>query len=252
MNAVETILAFIPHPDDEAYSFGGTLALAARKGWRCIVHCATHGEQGERHDGGPETPAALADAREAELLASCEALRIDAPQFWGLPDGELHLHRGEEQRIQQLITAHRPALILTLGEDGAYGHPDHIAVHRWVRNAWQSLGPEAPPLLFAAFPPRLFEPQYQKCLAAGVMGESPELGPGDLGTPSPHYEIDITARSNAKRAAIAAHRTQLPGGDPETLFPPGIVEALLERECLLDARGHADPAVASLLASLVD
>ena len=41
-----TILAVIPHPDDETYSFGGTLVLAAAKGWRCFVAPATAGEAG--------------------------------------------------------------------------------------------------------------------------------------------------------------------------------------------------------------
>ena len=47
------LLAIIPHPDDESYSFGGTLALAAAASWRCLVQCATSGERGKRHDGGP-------------------------------------------------------------------------------------------------------------------------------------------------------------------------------------------------------
>lgn len=247
--SMRTILAFIAHPDDEAYSFAGTLALAARKGWRCVIHCATHGERGERHDGVPANPSTLADTREEELIAACEHLRIERPQFWGLPDGELHLHRGEERRIQQLIAAEQPDLLLSLGPDGAYGHPDHIAVHQWVTRAWSALD-EPPPLLFAAFPPGLFVPQYEKCVASGVMGASPALTPGDIGSRDAHYEVDIRARSEAKLRAIAAHRSQLPGGAPHALFPPGIVDALLEAERYEDAAGVRQPDVAMLLDDL--
>jgi LmbE family N-acetylglucosaminyl deacetylase len=251
MISVSTILAFIPHPDDEVYSFAGTLALAARKGWRCIVHCATHGEGGERHDGLEPGPAALAETREAELIASCEILRIDPPQFWGLPDGQLHLHRGEERRIEQLIRQHRPEIVLTLGPDGAYGHPDHLAMHRWVTNAWQALSTPSP-LLFAAFPGGLFLPQYEKCLASGIMGEPPLVRPSDLGSTDPHYAVDITARAQAKLAAIRAHRSQLPGGDPHALFPGSIVEELLAYERFRDARGLSHPEIEALLAEIAD
>ena len=49
-----TLLAVIAHPDDESYSFGGTLALAAQAGWRCHVLSLTSGEGGKRNDGGPD------------------------------------------------------------------------------------------------------------------------------------------------------------------------------------------------------
>src|SRR5512135_2686678 len=158
------LLAIIAHPDDESYSFGGTIALAARAGWRCHIECATDGERGKRHDGGPEGREALAEAREEELAESCRVLWAEEPQFWGLPDGDLRLHRGETARIQRLFRTLEPAIVLTLGADGAYGHPDHTAVHRWVRDAWESFKGERPALLYAAFPPGLFVPQYEKCI----------------------------------------------------------------------------------------
>ena len=46
-------------------------------------------------------------------------------------------------------------------------------------------------------------------------------------------EIDLrldVADPERKRAAIAAHRSQLVEGDPASLFPPGIVDALLREE----------------------
>ena len=81
------LLAFVPHPDDESYSFGGLIALAARAGWECQVVCCSSGEKGQRHDGGPSEPMAVAAAREAELDASCTALGAMPPAF-------LHLHDG--------------------------------------------------------------------------------------------------------------------------------------------------------------
>lgn len=242
------LLAFIPHPDDEAYSFAGTIALAARSGWDCYIECASFGERGKRHDGGSTAPADVAEAREAELRASCRVLGAHPPRFWGLPDGELQHHRGEQPRITRLIDGLRPALILTLGADGAYGHPDHIALHRWVSGAWDSLPPSRPPLLYAAFPAGLFLPQYEKCI--GMMGDPPQPPRSAIGAAPWHYQVPIRSLRETKLACLRAHRSQLPGGDPEALFPPGIVAALLEAERFSDAGGLADDALAALLARL--
>ncbi len=244
------LLALIPHPDDESYSFGGTIALAARAGWACSVECASFGERGKRHDGGDTTPNGVAEARNAELDASCRLLGADPPRFWGLPDGELRLHRGEQRRVSAAITRLQPDLVLTLGPDGAYGHPDHIALHRWVSEAWSALPAGRPPLLYAAFPPGLFLPQYEKCI--GMMGEPPNPPPTAIGAAERHYAVDIRPVREAKLASVRAHFSQLPGGDPEALFPPGIVAALLEEEWFTDASGRATPGAAALIRSLAE
>jgi len=243
-----TLLAVIPHPDDESYSFGGTIALAARAGWRCYVECATHGERGKRHDGGPDGRDDLAEAREAELETSCRVLWAEPPVFWGLPDGDLRLHRGEHDRLRRSFRELRPDLVLTLGEDGAYGHPDHIAVHRWVREAWETSPEPRPVLLFASFAKGLLVPQYEKC--AGMMGDPPTPAVGAIGDEAFHHEVDISSVASVKRKAIAAHRSQLPGGDPEAIFPAGIVAALMESERFVDASGSAGSEAAKLLASI--
>ena len=243
-----TLLAIIPHPDDEAYSFGGTIALAARAGWRCLVHCASAGEGGKRHDGGPAGAADVGEARVAELAASCAVMGAEPPMVWGLPDGELMGMGSQAGRVAELLDGTRPDLVLALGADGAYGHPDHIAVHRWVLEAWQGIGDRRPPLLFAAFPKGLFLPQYEKCI--GMMGDPPEPPPWAIGADAWDYTVPIAAARDTKLAAIGAHGTQLPGGDPEALFPRGIVVALLREEHFTDARGGANRATAALLARL--
>jgi LmbE family N-acetylglucosaminyl deacetylase len=245
--SVPTLLAIIPHPDDESYSIGGTIALAARAGWRCVIECATYGEQGKRHDGGPVGTNAVAEVREAELAASCKVLWAEEPRFWGLPDGSLRLHRGETNRIQRLFRQLDPALVLTLGEDGAYGHPDHTAVHRWVTEAWVTTPEPRPALLYAAFPRGLFLPQYEKCI--GMMGDPPTPPPAQIGAARVDYEIRIAGVERPKVRAIAAHRSQLPNGDPEALFPRGIIPALLDVERFTDARGAPDEATGAVLAS---
>lgn len=244
-----TLLAVIPHPDDESYSFGGSIALAARAGWRCLVLCVSAGEQGERHDGGPRTPLEVGRAREAELRRSCAILGAEPPIVWGLSDGALARAEDQSARLAAVFEELMPDLVLSLGADGAYGHPDHLAVHGWVLHGWRLLPGPRPALLFTAFPPGLFQPQYEKCAESGMPGMTPIPHRGGIGTAEFDCEVNIAAVREQKLAAIGAHRTQLPGGDPEALFPPGIVSALLETERFADATGHRDDAVAGLLAA---
>ena len=222
--------------------------MAARAGWDCRVECATAGAAGDRFDGGPADPDDLSLVRLAELGASCALLGVAPPRCWGLPDGGLASAPSQASRIERLLTELSPDAVVTLGLDGAYGHPDHIALTRWVVEAWGSLGDDAPPLLFAAFPRGLFLTQYEKCIA--MMGEPPCPEPSALGAVPPDFRLPVGCVARQKLGSIAAHRSQLPGGDPEQLFPPGIVRALLPREGFSLFNPAHMPAVAHLLLSL--
>ncbi len=239
------LLAIIPHPDDESYSFGGTIALAARAGWPCRVVCVSSGEQGE-FDGRPSTPSPLGPIRERELVKSCSLIGANEPQFWRWPDGGLAPLDGTDN-VSLLFERERPDVVLTLGADGAYGHPDHLAVHRWVAGAWAA-SQQRPVLLFAAFPPGLFLPQYAKCI--DMMGNPPSPPVSEIGAAPVHYEVPIASVATEKLAAISAHASQLPGGKPGALFPPGIISSLLDFERFTDARGAAHPETVALLQSL--
>jgi LmbE family N-acetylglucosaminyl deacetylase len=240
------LLAIIPHPDDESYSFGGTIALAAGAGWDCLVVSCSSGEQGE-FDGKPTNAATLGPIRETELVRSCRVLGAREPEFWHWSDGALAALDGTED-VRLLFARLRPDLVLTLGADGVYGHPDHIAVHRWVAAAWAVSVEPRPALLFAAFPRGLFFPQYKKCL--DMLGDPPTPPASAIGGSPVHYELPVAPVAATKLAAISAHASQLPGGESEALFPPGIVSSLLEFERFTDVRGAAHLDTAALLRSL--
>lgn len=221
------LLALVPHPDDEAYSIGGTLALAAATGWEVTVIAISAGDRGQCHTGQATTPQELADIRLAELAAACRALGVTVGASPRLPDGALAVHPALRPTVQACLQAVAPDIVATLGPDGAYGHPDHLALHQAVVEAIATR--QAPPaLLFAAFPRGLFAPQYERCRP--LLGDPPALQPADLGTETPDFRIPIAPVARQKLAAIAAHRSQLPGGDPQAIFPPGIVSALLREE----------------------
>lgn len=242
-----TILTIVPHPDDEAYSVAGTLALAAAAGWRCIAVPITAGEAGECHNGGAHTPAALARLRLAEFACACAAIGAEPAASPRFPDGGLLRSSALVPIVRSLLERHQPDIVVTLGPDGAYGHPDHLALHRAVCQGVDAL--TAPPaLLFAAFPAGLFIPQYERCRP--ILGNPPAIEPSAIGVATPDFRVPIATVAAAKLAAIRAHQSQLPGGAPEALFPPGIVPALLAEEWFLLYRPTDMRRVARLLFAL--
>jgi LmbE family N-acetylglucosaminyl deacetylase len=168
-----------------------------------------------------------------------------------MPDGGLKAVPADVGRasIAGLIDGIQPDLLLALGADGAYGHPDHLAVHAWVRACWVALGATRPALLYRVFPPGLFLPQYELCI--GMMGDPPHPAAAEIGGEGAHYTVDTSSVGVARRASIAAHRTQLPGGQPDALFPADIVSRLLAGpERFDDATGVTRPEVERLLGAL--
>ena len=238
------VLAVVPHPDDESYSMGATLYLAGRAGAEVRVLCATRGELGDDFSGGTGD---LASKRSAELVASCAALGIAPPRFLDLPDGglaELPAGRLEAALVESLQEA-GPDVVLALGADGAYGHADHLALGGALSEALAWQRPE-PRVLLAAFADGLFLPQWERMTgglnADLVGGEAPRLGVPEQAV---DLRVPVAGARQTKLAGITAHRSQLPDGEPESLFPAGIVAALLEEEWFQLERGPALPEGAS-------
>ncbi len=241
------LLGIFPHPDDESYSAGGTLAKAAAVRADVYVLCATRGEAGQIVTPGLATPDTLGAVRERELRAACAALGVHPPLFLDYRDGTLSTVDLLEAvgRIVRVIRALRPHVVLTLGPDGVYGHPDHIALHKLVTPAFRSAGggsrfPEeqfGPPwqparLFWTAFPRGYFRPVWERLLYSDLATGIRQFDPERLGVTDDevHAEIDVTAFLPQKLAALRAHRTQLRDGDPLSLFPEGILAGILARE----------------------
>jgi LmbE family N-acetylglucosaminyl deacetylase len=131
-------MAVLAHPDDESLGLGGVLARYAAEGVEVTVLTATRGEagrfRGERD--GPNHPGAegLARIREAELRAATHVLGAREPILLGYPDGALDRADPREAiaRIAGHVRAVRPHVVLTFAPDGAYGHPDHIAISQFA------------------------------------------------------------------------------------------------------------------------
>jgi LmbE family N-acetylglucosaminyl deacetylase len=135
-------MAVAAHPDDESLGMGATLARYAAEGVEVSLVTATRGEAGRfrGHPPGHEEhpgPEALGAIRERELRAAADVLGVDALFLLGYADG--HLDRADPReaagRIADAIRRARPHVVLTFGPDGAYGHPDHIAISQFTAAA---------------------------------------------------------------------------------------------------------------------
>lgn len=144
----ERVLAIYAHPDDECYCSGGTLALYAAAGATTKVISATRGEAGEINDVKKANRNTLGRVRGEELAASCAALGVHEHAVWEYPDGGLS-DVDPQLVLDDLvyaIRAFRPTIIITFGPDGAYGHPDHVAIGNLTTQAYAlASSPEAFP-----------------------------------------------------------------------------------------------------------
>lgn len=124
------LLGIFAHPDDETFCAGGTLAKYAAGGVEVMVVSATRGDAGQIRDARLATRRTLGDVRDRELRAACEALGVQHVECWDFLDGMLREADPRELRgeLVDLFSGFRPDVVLTFGDDGAYGHPDHIAI----------------------------------------------------------------------------------------------------------------------------
>ncbi|MCO4763315.1 MAG: PIG-L family deacetylase [Myxococcales bacterium] len=216
------LLAVIPHPDDETYAMAGTLAAAAQRGARCQVCCVTRGEGG----GDP-------NVRLGELERACALLGVAPPLVLDWPDGGLAELPVEPAlaRLRALLQQARPDVVLGLGADGAYGHSDHLALHRLLRLTVFGLEPVDRPQLFeAVFPPGHFHRFWRALRRAGFKSVPKGWGPERFGAVTADVVLPIAGFAELKLAAIAAHVSQLNGRAPADFLMPGLMQPLLEEE----------------------
>ncbi len=213
-----TLMAIFAHPDDEAFSVGGTLAHYAEKGVKVVLVCATRGEAGKITDPGM-TVTDLGAQREQELINACAALGIPAPIFLGFHDsGRAERVRFDdplalmnvdvldiEAKIRPLIEEHAPQVIVTFDPHGGYGHIDHLQIHRAATAAFHSTGHLPRP------PQRLYYTALTHQAAEGMarfgMGLDPLLY--GVSEKSLVVRMDVAHYAGRKKAALAAHGTQM-------------------------------------------
>lgn len=230
-----TLMAVHAHPDDESSSTGGVLARCALEGVKTVLVTCTNGEYGdgpnhvkpgqEGHD-----PDQVAKIRRAELEEACELLGVNHLEMLGYHDSGMPDWQYKDQRhvfhqvpledpvgrLVALVEQYRPHVLVTYNEMGGYGHPDHQRAHEITLEAFARTN-SVSKLYLIARRRGMWEKLRQSLEAAGV-----ELPPAAQPTIDPEFArrleeaeqrittvVDIAAVAEKKRAALAAHASQL-------------------------------------------
>ena len=187
--ATRHLLIVLPHPDDESFSSGGTIAMHADAGVGVTYLCGTYGDMG-RNMGLPffANRETLRDVREGEMAAAAEVLGCDV-RFMGLRDKTVEFEDPDELagRIADVIREVDADLVISF-YPGHGVHPDHDAMGEATLRAVRSLPDDARPRFWG--------------VAVGDRERTEEA----LGVPD--VRVDIRAWADRKRRALEAHATQ--------------------------------------------
>ena len=152
-----TLMTVHAHPDDEVVFTGGALALYHKQGVNTVLVTATNGEEGEIHDpdlNEDEARPRLGDIRRGELKKSADILAVDHLEMLNYRDSGMagteananpvNFHNADREeataRLVALIRRYKPQVLVTYDENGAYGHPDHIACNVITQAAYERAG----------------------------------------------------------------------------------------------------------------
>jgi LmbE family N-acetylglucosaminyl deacetylase len=219
-------VSFHAHPDDEALLTAGSLAKAAADGHRVVLVVATAGEAGLAADSviGDDQ---LGKRRLAEVAESARRIGCARVELLGYADSGYGDSQSPSEvtpaterfasadletaakRLAALLTEERADVLTIYDAAGGYGHVDHVQVHR--------VGSRAAAL---ASTPVVLEATIDRTRIVRVVSVLRRLRwllPG-LDLPDFHesytdrrcltHRIDVRSQLAAKRAAMAAHRTQ--------------------------------------------
>ena len=220
-----TLVTFHAHPDDESIATGGVMAKAVDDGHRVVLVVATRGEHGEVADGYLDPGEALWQRRVQETLACARILGVSRVEFLGYLDSgmvgtpendlpECFWKADVEEaagRLAAILTEERADVLTVYDENGGYGHPDHIQVHRVGVRAAERAG--TPRVYMSTLNRDHLQRSFLEAAEAGV--ELPEeIDPeefGELGVSEDRITttVDVRPWLARKRAAMAAHASQI-------------------------------------------
>ena len=214
------------HPDDESIQTGGTMAKAAAEGHRVTLVVATRGEHGEVVPGVLDDGEQLGLRRIAETYESAERLGVQRVEFLGYVDSGMmgtpeNDHPGsfwaaeiEEAaaRLAEILREEQADVLTIYDQNGNYGHPDHIQVHRVGLRAAALAGVET---VFEATVNRdEMRRGFAERVANGELGghdapTSAELDALGVDEALLTHAVDVRPYLQVKRDSMRAHASQI-------------------------------------------
>jgi LmbE family N-acetylglucosaminyl deacetylase len=221
-----TLVSFHAHPDDECISCGGIIRKAYEQGHRVVLVVATRGECGEVPEGFLAAGEELWQRRVAETQASAEILGAQRTEFLGYLDSGMMGTPGNErpgsfwtapveeaaEKLAVLLREENADVLTCYDDDGGYGHPDHIQVHRVGLRAAELAGTRrvCQGTMNRDHMMRGMRAMAEQAAEAGI--EMPDASERDgFGKPESLITaaVDVTPYVEVKRRAMRAHASQI-------------------------------------------
>ncbi|OBB62675.1 N-acetyl-1-D-myo-inositol-2-amino-2-deoxy-alpha-D-glucopyranoside deacetylase [Mycobacterium sp. 852014-50255_SCH5639931] len=244
MSETPRLLFVHAHPDDESLSNGATIAHYTARGADVRVVTCTLGEEGEvigdRWAGlAVDHADQLGGYRIGELTAALRALGVGATHYlggagrWrdsgmqGTPGRgrQRFIDADEREAVGELVAVireHRPHVVVTYDPGGGYGHPDHVHTHTVTAAAVAAAGSgdfpgepwTAPKFYWSVFATRAFLAGMRALNGEDLRPEWAIPSEEEFGFGYADSDIDAVVEPGpqawaAKRAALAAHATQV-------------------------------------------
>lgn len=205
------------------------MARTAAEGGRVVLVVATRGERGEAQPGVVASDGSLWEHRIPETFAAAGTLGVDRVEFLGYVDSGMMGEPSNDfpysfwradveraaNRLAAILAEERPDVLTVYDDNGGYGHPDHIQVHRVGVRAAQLAGVQR--VLQATMNrtriQQAMSEHAQDIDEARLEGVEVPAPTDDFGKPESEitHGIDVSAHLGAKRAAMAAHASQISG-----------------------------------------
>lgn len=237
------LVGVFAHPDDDAWSIGGLLALHAGRMDVTIVLCTSGGN-------GPiwepvATRDTLARVREEEEARWCRVIGIPDARVEFLRYTDWHLPKVPFDevvgRVEAILRREQPHVVVTFGPDGLTGHHDHVrageaagaAFHR-ARRGPGSASDAFTRLYHVALRRssmvRFYDAVRDRGLPLG--SEDDPLNPRGVPDERIAIDVDVGPVYERKLEAIRMHRSQV--GELDRI-PPDLQPLILGHECLTQA-----------------
>lgn len=244
--STKRLLGVFAHPDDEGL-IGGALLHYRAAGVETGLVYATRGEVGETSDPLIKTREDLGEIREDEMRMAASMLGVNNLWFLGYRDSGIKGAPSNQDprsllrarpaevvgKIVEVIRQFRPQVVVTFDETGNDGHPDHLAIYRYMTSAFHAAAD-------AALYPELGAPHsvaklyYTAMTRQQILTMAEWLQEQDSGGPfknvDPHHlgltedqisvVLDVERWQDDKVLAGSQHRTQVNPSNPVSQMLP--------------------------------
>lgn len=182
------VLVLAPHPDDDCFGVGGTLAKLSGSGASITIAYLCDGSGGVDSESPQKKDQVLIEIRKKEAKKAGDILKIEEQLFFGYRDGGLASGTAAVKAVSDLIKRVQPDIIFL--PSFLDNHPDHRATNEILINALSNL--------------------KQENTISSLLRSDPQIWAYEVWTPIPANRIVVINHEiELKQKSMEAHVSQL-------------------------------------------